>query len=330
MSATLAATVFVSLVMLVLGSAWLIRGGTETLIAAGVVTLVLSVAVGVIGLSLDYAAERRQAELQDRLAELQRKLGEGVSLLRKVREQTMLSDSAKAILYRKEERTLIQNAIDEETTRENWDEAIVLVEEMMHRFGASAALAEMRANIDAARVVSAERALDAQIETLEEMLDRQAWQEAGDEALRICQAFPDSPRARQLAERVQEAHREHKLGVVESFREAAGHGDYDRAMQLLKQLDQHLSEEEAAPLAEIAREVIANFREVQGERFRGAVQRHDWSTAVHLGEQIIEQFPNAKMAEEVAEMMDGLRSRAAGHSSQPMPAAGEAPAEGRE
>ncbi len=328
MSATLAATVFVSLVMLVLGSTLLVRGGTEILIAAGVVTLVVSVAVGVIGLSLDYAAERRHAELQDRVAELDRKLGEGVSLLRRVREQTLLSDSAKAVLYRKEERKLIQNAIDEETTLENWDEAIVLVEEMMHRFGASPDLAERRASIESARLVSAERALDAQIEALEELLAREAWEEADNEAQRIRLAFPDSPRARQLVARVEEAHREHKQGVVESFREAAAHGDFDRAMQLLRQLDQHLSEKEAAPLAEIARQVISNFREVQGERFRSAVQRHDWTTAVHLGEQIIEQFPNAKMAEEVRELMDGLRGRAAGDSSQPLPAARETNAEG--
>jgi hypothetical protein len=324
MAAALAATVFVSLVTLVLGSVQLVRGGTEVLIAAGVVSLVICVAVGVVGLALEHAAQRRQYDLQDRLADLNQRLGESAALLRRIREQTMLSDSAKAILYRKDERTLIQNAIDEETTRENWYEALVLVEEMMQRFGATAELAQMKANVESARLASAERDLDAQIESLEQLLDSGAWEEATREAERISHAFPDSPRARQLIRRVDEARREHKQGLLDAFHEAADRGDHDRAMHLLHQLDQHLTEAEAAPLAETARSVIANYRELQGERFRDAVRRHDWRAAVELGEHIVEQFPNAKMAQEVRDMMEGLRARAAGETNRPMPMQGDA------
>lgn len=320
MTAALASTVFVSVVTLLLGALLLLRGGSDVLVAAGVVALVVSVAIGAVGLALDHAADRRHYELLDRLADLTLRQGEANAMLRRIREQTMLSDSAKATLYRREERKLIQNAIDEETARENWHEAQVLIDEMMQRFGASAELTQLKTRIESARLVAAERSLDGEIEGLEELLGKGDWEQALREAERISAAYADSPRARQLLQRVEEARREQKQALLDSFHEAAGKGDHDRAMQLLKQLDQHLTEEEAAPLAETARNVIAGFRELQGERFRAAVRRHDWIAAVQLGEQIIEQFPNAKMAQEVREMIDGLRARAAGEVNRPMPA----------
>jgi outer membrane protein assembly factor BamD (BamD/ComL family) len=45
-------------------------------------------------------------------------------------------------------------------------------------------------------------------------------------------------------------------------------------------------------------------------QFSLAVQDHKWAEAVRLGESIIAEFPNSRMAQEVTEKMDALRKRA--------------------
>ena len=99
----------------------------------------------------------------------------------------------------------------------------------------------------------------------------------------------------------------------------------DRAMDLLTEIDPYLSPAEAEELRDLARTVIAKKRENLGVQFRMAVrdliaaispERPDdtkvdseWSRARRVGEQIIEQFPNTKMATEVRDALDGLQQR---------------------
>ena len=80
--------------------------------------------------------------------------------------------------------------------------------------------------------------------------------------------------------------------------------------QLLKELDKYLSETEAAPYTEVARGVIGKKKENLGVQFKLAVHDHDWIGAVRVGEQIIREFPNTRMADEVRSMIDLLRNRA--------------------
>ena len=85
----------------------------------------------------------------------------------------------------------------------------------------------------------------------------------------------------------------------------------DDAMGMLKELDQYLSPDEAGPLQEVARGVIGKSRDNLGVRFKLMVQDHQWGSAVEVGEQIIAEFPNTKMAQEVRQLVPVLRERAA-------------------
>ena len=62
----------------------------------------------------------------------------------------------------------------------------------------------------------------------------------------------------------------------------------------------------------LAKGVIGKKRDNLGVQFKMAVHDHDWAHAVAAGEQIIAEFPNTRMAEEVRGMIDLLRERAAG------------------
>ena len=81
-------------------------------------------------------------------------------------------------------------------------------------------------------------------------------------------------------------------------------------MSLLKQLDRYLSREEAGRLAEVAEGVVVKHRDNLGVQFKIAVNDRRWVQATRIGETIIGEFPNTKMAAEVRSMIDILRSRA--------------------
>jgi hypothetical protein len=72
----------------------------------------------------------------------------------------------------------------------------------------------------------------------------------------------------------------------------------------------YLTEEEAAPFREAARGVITKKRTNLGVQFKLAIHDKDWSTALRIGREINESFPNTTMAAEVRSMNDMLRARA--------------------
>ena len=56
-------------------------------------------------------------------------------------------------------------------------------------------------------------------------------------------------------------------------------------------------------------------------QFKLAVSDKEWTQAVRIGEQIIREFPNTKMADEVRSRLDLLRERAAGEQAARAPQA---------
>ena len=81
-------------------------------------------------------------------------------------------------------------------------------------------------------------------------------------------------------------------------------------MALLTELDKFLTREEAAPILEVAHEVIEKVKLKLGERFKAAVRDADWHNAVQIGDRIIGEFGSTRMAEEVSQMIELLRERA--------------------
>jgi len=48
-----------------------------------------------------------------------------------------------------------------------------------------------------------------------------------------------------------------------------------------------------------------------GVQFKLLLQDHQWQEAIDVGEQIVRDFPNTRMAQEVREVMDTLKQRVA-------------------
>lgn len=229
------------------------------------------------------------------IAGLVDKVEELSDTVREMAAHSALSPDARRVLFRKQERDLLLQAIEEDIAEGQWDAAAVLVKELESRLGYTGEAASLRERIRGAREgrVQAAAAL-----SLGAPVEQVAAAAGPVEVPEITVPAADGARVATKQE------------LERRFMAAANEGRAEAAMGILAELDQYLTPEEAGPLREIARGVIAKTRDAMGEQFKAAVQGKRWHEAVSVGEQIVAQFPNTRMAAEVRDVMDALKARA--------------------
>lgn len=298
------APMLLALALILLGSGWF--GGSvksEILVGAGALGMLVILTVAPLGWQLRRRAVANQTLLRkvDHLAES----------IRHLSDSTSLSDDARRVLNRGTERELLCRAIEEDITKQAWDAALVLCNELAERFGYRQDAEEFRARIDIARAEIQERRVSDAVARLDGLIVQRRWDVAVREAQRIQRLYPDSPRVERLRDRVEQARAVYKADLERRFLEAATSAQrIDEAMLLLKEMDGYFSEEEAEPFREVARGVIGKARDNLGAQFKIAVQDRQWAIAASLGRRIINEFPNTRMAQEVRTLMDTVLQRA--------------------
>jgi len=237
--------------------------------------------------------------------------GLSASTLESINSRMLISDTAKRILYRDHDRQALRRAIREDIETRDFEAALVLVNEMSSVYGYRLEAEQFRAEIEKAREAEYQAKLDEAIHGLDDIIARREYELAYREAGRIERIFAESERVTNLRKQVLESRDRFKHEIERKFLEAAGRDDIEVAMELMKELDKYLTAEEAAPFQETARGVIGKKRQNLGVQFKLAVHDKEWTQSVRVGEQLIREFPNSKMAAEVRELLDILRQRAA-------------------
>lgn len=238
------------------------------------------------------------------------RLTEVTNALERLSEEQTLSDDARRVLNRRRERDILCRAIEEDITASDWDAATILVKELAERFGYRVEAEEFRQRIEQRRAETTDRKVGDAIRNLDALIVRRQWDEAASEAARITRVFPESPRVEGLRHRVERARERYKSDLERRFLNAAKEGRVEEAHELLKELDAYLTEAEGEPYQELARGIIGQARENLGVQFKLSVQDRDWRRAAEVGERIIREFPNTRMAEEIRGVIDGIREKA--------------------
>ena len=262
-------------------------------------------ALGVVALTVSAAA----AALANRLG------GAGAGgddLLHQINQRLQMSELERRMADRARDREMLRRTIIEDIREGDYGAALALVDEMAASFGYVEESEKYRQQIIDARARKQEQDITASITRIEGMMRGFDWDTARREIDRLLRLFPDDRRVAAMPHRMQQARDDHKRELERDFLKAAELGDTDRAMDLLKELDMYLTPQEAEAYLETARGVIGQARENLALRFRLAVSDRDWIEALQAGEQVLREFPNSKMADEVRDMMDVLRERAAG------------------
>ena len=276
----------------------------EYRLGAGGALLVLTMAP--IAFSFALGGSRRQQKLLiERVEEL-------THAVRVFTDHAALSDDARRVLSRGNDRALLTQAIEEDVAAGNLDSAMILVNELAERFGFRDEAEQHRRRIEAMRSETNERRINEAIQYLDGLILQRKWDEAFADASRLLRLYPDSQRVFGLRGRIERAQRSHRDDLERRFLLAAQEERTDEALGLLRELDAHLSPSEAEPLRELARGVIGKAKENLGASFRLAVQDRQWAEAARVGDRIIAEFPNTRMAAEIRDVIDGLRQRAKG------------------
>ncbi|MEM6458112.1 MAG: hypothetical protein AAF710_01840 [Planctomycetota bacterium] len=246
-----------------------------------------------------------------------------LAALDSINRRLLLSETAKKITYRAEDLAVLRDTLEQDLGRGEYEAAMVLVSELAGAYGQLEEAERFRARIEEARQKQQEEKIAAGIQQLDAKLVDRDFDAAAKEAARLRRLYPEDPAVADLGDRVAVAKEQYKHELERAFLQANEREEVDRALDIMKVLDKLLTAKEAAPFREVARGVVGKKRDNLGVQFKLAVHDRDWTAAVAAGEQIIKQFPNTRMADEVRSRIDQLRANA---GNQQTAAPGNAPA----
>jgi hypothetical protein len=284
-------------------------GGSDwTMTAAGALALVAVAVTWPITASLGSRSGTGSAASLD--GALTARIDQLSTIMNRISEQQLLSDRAKHIAYRDKERDALRRAIQEDIGRQDWDGAMKLADDVEREFGYKAEADRLRAEIRLKCDECARRQLDEGLAAVDKHTRAEQWNNAVREAEKLMSIFPQHDRVKNLPYEIEDRRQNHKRQLLESWHEAVARHDVDGSIEILRQLDTYLTPKEAESLQETARGIFREKLNSLGKQFAVAVQEHRWHDALNVGDQIVRDFPNTRIAQEVREKMDVLRKRA--------------------
>jgi hypothetical protein len=279
------------------------------LLAAGYLGLIAILVTLPIAMNLAAARQSNLKHQKDFMTALGDRL-EGISILMNlISEQQLLSDRAKAVAFREKDHDAVHRAVVEEIAKHNWDAAILLASDIETQFGYKQQADEFRREIGNKQSEHQRRHLAELLAPVDRHIKVEAWGTALQEAQAIMEQYPDDPQVKRLPEEIESRRQLRKQQLRESWQDAIDRHDVDGSIEILKRLDLYLTPAEAESMQEIARNVFKEKREALRIRFAQAVKEQRIADAVRLGEEIMNDFPNTRMAQEVRDMMTALRQR---------------------
>jgi len=245
-----------------------------------------------------------------RLGRIETLLGDQAKSSRKLADLATLSDQAKGLIFRERELEAFREAIHEDLIRQDYETALALIDGIEQKFGYADEAARLRKDVEQSRQATLGEKIDAAVSRIQESIDRKDWGRAIREGDRVLQLFPDNPKVASLPGRIQSARSKHKRDLLQAYGDAVRKNDVDRGIDILKELDTDLTPQEAAALEESARGVFRAKLHQLGVQFAIRVTEENWPEAITVGETIVSEFPNTRMAHEVRQKMGMLRARA--------------------
>ena len=236
----------------------------------------------------------------------------GMQHLGVIADNVQLSDAVRGLMHRDRERTALRLAINEEIIRGDIEAAYALVEQLEERHGYKNEAARLRQEVDRSRQQLNSQQVHEAAEQVQAHLEAQEWDPARRLMDRLLAQHPNNGEVAALPKLFQFRRGEQKRRLLKEWDDAVRRNDVDRGIAILRELDQYLTRNEAAALEESARGVFRTKFHNLGLQFSFAVTEHNWAEALDVGKQIVDEFPNSRMAQEVRDRMVVLAKRADG------------------
>ena len=247
-----------------------------------------------------------------RLERLESLVADQAESARKLCDLASMSEKAKSLLYREKEIETFREIVNHELMRQDFAAAEAMLDEIEKNIGSTEEVRRLRELVARSREATIEERLEAAIKRIENLIAHLDWARALRETKRLTTLFPDDQRVARLPQRIHIARNKRKRDVLQAYGEAARKNDVERSIELLTELDGYLSPQEGAALSDSARGVFKARLSNLGVQFAIHVADEQWDQAIAAGEQIVREYPNSRMANEVQDKMATLKARAAG------------------
>ena len=240
---------------------------------------------------------------------MERLLEDQTGQLRTLGQLASMSEQAKSLIYHQQEVDALSESVNGLLLEQDYAGAETMLKRVEQQAGLAEEAARLRAEIASSREHSVEDKIDAAILRITQRLELRDWARAERESKRLLAMFPGHERIAVLPTTVSHAHGAYKAKLLREYSDAVKINDVERSIELLKELDHYLTPQEGAALAESARDVFKKRLHNLGVQFAIAVADQQWSDAIATGGEIMNEFPNTRMAREVRENMTILQEK---------------------
>ncbi|MFZ0035660.1 MAG: hypothetical protein WAK60_11825 [Sedimentisphaerales bacterium] len=249
------------------------------------------------------------AENGEKLEKITETLEKNRSVLTQINQNTRLSETAKAIAFRDADIQSLREAVFDKLQQQDFDATHEIIDEIARRVEYKALAEQLRTQANKYRDASDAERENQVIAHIEKLFESYHWAKASAQIEELIRAFPKSEKAKAMRQRLLDKKEERKKILLNAWDDAVKRQATDRGLEVLRELDLYLTPNEGLALQEAARDVFRNKLHNLGVQFSLAVSGKQWKNAIETGEQIIRDFPNSRMAEEIHEKWDVLKQK---------------------
>ena len=246
----------------------------------------------------------------EKLETLTQLLGRNRNLLSQISHGVHLSEAAKAIVFRDMDLQSLREAVIEKLHQQDFDTTYAMIDNIAQRPGYEDLAKRLRGDADLYRNATEEERLNQIIAHVNRLFELYEWNKAREQIDRLLKAYSDSPRVQELSQQLIDKKEQRKHELLAAWDDAVKRQATDQSLEILRQLDMYLTPNEGLALQESARDVFRTKLHNLGVQFSIAVTGKNWTQAVETGEQIMRDFPNTRMAQEIREKIDVLKINA--------------------
>jgi len=283
--------------------------------------LVIMLGVLII-LSALLAMLSRVFKIVDTLHDFSAKLKELTGALEKIHtglaqidRSTRVSEAAKAIAFRETDKQSLREAVFDKLQQQDFDAAQEIIDEIAKRPEYEELAEQLRTQAEKYHTATDQERLNQVIAHIERLFEHCQWAKASAQIEGLIKAYPDCEQAKAMRQKLFDKKQQHKGILLAAWDDAIKRQETDRSLEILKELDLYLTPNEALALQEAARDVFRTKLHNLGVQFGIAVTEKRWANALGTGQQIIKDFPNSRMSEEIREKLGVLKQNVQLHDS---------------
>jgi len=228
-------------------------------------------------------------------------------VLLQINQSSRLSETAKAIASRDADHQSLREAVFDRLQQKDFATAGEIIDEIAHSTGYQELANQLRAEADKYRDATDTERVNQVIANIEKLFESFQWAKASAQIEKLIAVSPESEKAKAMRQKLLDKKQERKKVILNAWDDAVKRQATDRSLEILKELDMYLTPNEGLALQEAARDVFRNKLHNLGVQFSLAVSSKQWDKALKTGEQIMRDFPNSRMSEEIREKWDILK-----------------------